>query len=155
MKTKMNSIRNLFPNLIHFGIAIAIIISLFGSITTAQEETQSQDTTQAPVLLEEIIVTGERVERSVKETSSSIRVFGNQELQDIAGPAAVHTILELTPNLLLNGVSNNGPTIRGVNTTGVLSGVESFFGGAQARITIQVDGRLLSYNEFIFGSESL
>ena len=66
-----NRIRNSFSNLIHFGIAILIIISLFGSITVAQEETQSQDATEAPVLLEEIIVTGERIERSVKET----RVF--------------------------------------------------------------------------------
>jgi len=99
----------------------------------------------------EIIVTGERIARSVQDTAASVDVTTGADLRDRAGSATVNDVLASVPNVQLAGTQNNGPTIRGQNTTGVLSGVNAFFGGSRPRTTILVDGRPLSFNEFIFG----
>ena len=104
--------------------------------------------------LPQLFVTGERVTRSVKETPSSVYVVTDDDLRNLAGPDRVDTILSLTPNVQLNNANNNGPAIRGQNSTGILSGAGSFLGGARPRTTIMVDGRPLSYNEFLFGLTS-
>jgi iron complex outermembrane receptor protein len=100
---------------------------------------------------QEIIVTGERIARTVQETASSVNVVTGDELRDRAGADTINEVLSLAPNVQTAGAQNNGPTIRGQNTTGVLSGVNAFFGGSRPRTTILVDGRPLSFNEFIFG----
>lgn len=99
----------------------------------------------------EIIVTGERVARSVQDTAASVDVTTGEDLRDRAGSDTINDVLASVPNVQLAGTQNNGPTIRGQNTTGVLSGVNAFFGGSRPRTTILVDGRPLSFNEFIFG----
>lgn len=98
-----------------------------------------------------ILVTGERIARTVEETAASVAVVTGAQLRDRAGADTINEALALTPNIHTAGAQNNGPTIRGQNTTGVLSGVNAFFGGSRPRTTILVDGRPLSFNEFIFG----
>jgi outer membrane receptor protein involved in Fe transport len=98
-----------------------------------------------------IVVTGERIARTVQETASSVVVTTGDELRDRAGADTVNDVLGFAPNVLTSGSQNNGPTIRGQNTTGILSGVNAFLGGSRPRTTILVDGRPLSFNEFIFG----
>lgn len=100
---------------------------------------------------ETIIVTGERIARSVQDTAASVDVTTGEDLRDRAGSDTINDVLASVPNVQLAGTQNNGPTIRGQNTTGVLSGVNAFFGGSRPRTTILVDGRPLSFNEFIFG----
>jgi outer membrane receptor protein involved in Fe transport len=98
-----------------------------------------------------IIVTGERIARSVQETASSVAVVTGEDLRDRAGADSINEVLAFTPNVQTGGAQNNGPTIRGQNSTGILSGVNAFLGGSRPRTTILVDGRPLSFNEFIFG----
>lgn len=98
-----------------------------------------------------IIVTGERLPRTLKETASSVFVVRGEDVDTRAGGDDVADFLELIPNVQVVGNQNNGPTIRGQNSTGVLSGINAFFGGSRQRSTILVDGRPLSFNEFIFG----
>lgn len=98
----------------------------------------------------DIVVTGERVARGLRDTAASVDVTTGDELQNLAGIDSVSEILSLSPNVLTTGAQNNGPTIRGQNTTGILSAVDAFFGGSRPRTTILVDGRPLSYNEFIY-----
>lgn len=104
--------------------------------------------------LDEIIVTGERQVTTLKNTGSSVVVTTGDMLDSIAGPDTLERIYQQTANVTSSGADGQGPTIRGSNTSGILTSVESFFGGALPRTTIQVDGRQLSFNEFVYASAS-
>src|SRR4051812_5499065 len=87
----------------------------------------------------DIVVTGERVPRSIKETASSVHVVSARELE--AMPAdLIDRVLAGIPNVQL-GNGSEGPTIRGQDSTGVLQGLPAFLGGARPRATLEVDGR--------------
>lgn len=119
-----------------------IFTSLGASAQTDEEPESVQDV---------IIVTGERFARPLSETASSVFVIDQSQIDRRAGGDNVDDFLELVPNFQVSGNQNNGPTIRGQNSTGVLSGINAFFGGSRQRATILLDGRPLSFNEFIFG----
>ncbi len=127
-----------------FTSTCALALAVYSTAAHADDVNDSE----AP---QEIVVTGERVARSVQQTASSVDVVTGEELRDIAGAETVNDLLALAPNIQTAGTQNNGPTIRGQNTTGILSGVNAFLGGSRPRTTILVDGRPLSFNEFIFG----
>ncbi|QTD56881.1 TonB-dependent receptor [Parasphingorhabdus cellanae] len=101
-----------------------------------------------------IVVTGERTERTLQETASSVSVTTQADLDAFAGPDTLERIFNQTANVTTSGNGNQGPTIRGANTSGILTSLESFFGGSQPRTTIQVDGRQLTFNEFVYSGES-
>jgi outer membrane receptor protein involved in Fe transport len=63
-------------------------------------------------------------------------------------------LLALVPNVQ-PGSGNDGPTIRGQDSTGILRELQAFLGGTRPRVTLQVDGRAAGYNEFIFGAAPL
>lgn len=102
----------------------------------------------APV--DEIVVTGERIARSTRETGSSVYVATAADLAAQGGANRLEDVLALVPNLQL-GAGESAPTIRGNNGTGVLSSADAFLGGSRPRATLSVDGRALSFNEFIYG----
>ncbi len=102
----------------------------------------------------EIVVTGERLPRSLRDTPSSVAVFTNSSIEKLGGVERLDDLFDLIPNVQL-GNGSEGPSIRAQDTTGVLYALPSFLGGARPRMTLQVDGRAVSYNEFIFGSAPL
>src|SRR6478609_4478538 len=67
-----------------------------------------------------IVVTGERVKRSLKDTPSSVAVFDNRKLEQMAAPDRIQDVLALVPNVLLTE-KRDPPTIRGQGSAGVLS----------------------------------
>jgi outer membrane receptor protein involved in Fe transport len=100
---------------------------------------------------EEIVVTGERVRRSLKDTASSVAVVTSRELE--AMPAnRVEQVLALIPNVQL-GSRAQAPAIRGQDTTGALQNLPAFLGGYRPRMTLIVDGRRTGYHEFVFGAQ--
>ena len=99
---------------------------------------------------ETIIVTGERVKRSLKETSSSVSVLDGRDVE-AASANRVEEMLKLVPNVQL-GTGSEGPAIRGQDTTGALQALPAFLGGNRPRTTVVVDGRRTTYNEFVFGT---
>ncbi|MCQ8186265.1 TonB-dependent receptor [Parvularcula maris] len=104
--------------------------------------------------LDEIVVTGERTDRSLKETASSVAVTTAARQDALAGLDTLEQIIRQTVGVNPANEGNQGPTIRGANTSGVLTSLESFFGGSQPRTTITVDGRQLTFNEFVFSPAS-
>lgn len=98
----------------------------------------------------DIIVTGERVPRSVARTSSSVAVATSEQIREQGGSDRIQDVLALVPNVQL-GATGQGPTIRGQDSTGVLLGANAFLGGSRPRATVLVDGRPLSFNEFVYG----
>lgn len=122
-----------------------VSVALLAAIAAFQEPAPSTD---APA--DEIIVTGERIKRSVRDTPSSVVVISQEEIE-ASGANRVEQILALIPNVQLTNGSS-GPIIRGQDTTGALGALPAFLGGNRPRSTIVVDGRPATYNEFIFGT---
>lgn len=104
-------------------------------------------------LNEGIVVTGERVKRSLRETASSVAVIGRRDIET-AGADRAKQLLALVPNVQL-GNGSQGPAIRGLDTTGPLQSLPAFLGGNRPRTTIVVDGRPATYSEFVFGLAQL
>jgi iron complex outermembrane receptor protein len=98
----------------------------------------------------EIVVTGERVPRSLRETASSVAVITAEDIEGSSGADRLDDILEQVPNIQF-GSGNLGPAIRGQDTTGALQDLPAFLGGNRARVTVQVDGRAVGYSEFVSG----
>ncbi len=130
-----------------------ITIFMLSASTTfpAAAFAQSADDT---LKLDEIIVTGERQITTLKNNGSSDVETTGAAHESFAGADTLERIYQQTANVSSSGADGQGPTIRGSNTSGILTSVESFFGGALPRTTIQVDGRQLSFNEFVYASAS-
>src|SRR3954451_24665955 len=80
-------------------------------LTAAQPQAADQDRDQ-------IIITGERVQRPLKETPSSVYVVTGKDI-DAQSADRVDQVLALIPNVQL-GNGSEGPAIRGLDTTGAL-----------------------------------
>lgn len=131
---------------------IGILAVILGATATAPDLVlaEDKDVTEMDV----IVVTGERVERSLFETASSVVVFDEARLSEQAGADRIEQVLDFVPNMQ-RGSSDIGPAIRGQDTTGVLIGANAFLGGTRPRATLQIDGRALNFNEFIYGLSSI
>ena len=114
---------------------------------------QEQDLFDQQVGENAIIVTGERVEATVRETSSSVAVVSSEELRRKMADR-LDDVLATIPNVQM-GSGESGPTIRGQDSTGVLRGLYAFAGGARPRVTVQVDGRPISFYEFVSGVQGM
>lgn len=120
--------------------SLTVFAAIAGQEAVARQEEQNR----------EIVVTGERVARSLRETPSSVSVISERELE-ANGANRVDQALLLIPNVQL-GNGSQGPAIRGQDTTGPLSALPAFLGGNRPKMALVVDGRPVSYNEFVFGT---
>ncbi|WP_439257946.1 TonB-dependent receptor [Lonepinella sp. BR2271] len=105
--------------------------------------------------LEQIVVSGEKFERSTHETSSSLAVHTDKDFKEKANQISIASLLQKTANILDTGVGNELPTIRGINSAGEATGGVAFFGGSRPRLNVSIDGRSTNYNELAFGTKSL
>ena len=99
-------------------------------------------------------MTGERQAQTWHDTASSVAVITGEMNESLAGADRVEQLLFLVPNVQ-HGSGGTGPTIRGQDSTGVLRDLPAFLGGTRPRVTLQVDGRAVSFNEFVFGLASV
>jgi outer membrane receptor protein involved in Fe transport len=125
-------------------------IPLWWALAAASPTAVAGPASPPPDNPETIVVTGERVKRTLKDTSSSVMVMTERDIE-ASGANRVEQILALTPNVQL-GNGSQGPAIRGLDTTGALSALPAFLGGNRPRTTVVVDGRPVTYNEFVFGT---
>ncbi|WP_216635541.1 TonB-dependent receptor [Croceicoccus bisphenolivorans] len=100
-----------------------------------------------------IVVTGERVARDQMETSSSVSVI-TADTVEAASADRLDQVIAMVPNVQL-GSGEEGPAIRGQDSTGQLRNLFAFLGGARPRVTLQIDGRPASFYEFISGTQSV
>lgn len=105
-----------------------------------------------PLVVETIFVTGEGRLRTLQDTASSVVVLTEEDLRREAGPQTVRSILDNIPGVQLNIVGNGGPSIRGSDATGVLSGSGFFIGGSRERATLEIDGREATLPEVTYSS---
>lgn len=102
----------------------------------------------------EVIVLGERTPRALRGTASSVVVVTAADLESWSAAESVDALLAAVPNLQV-GSGGEGIAIRGQDSTGVLRDLSAFLGGTRPRATLQLDGRPLSYFEYVFGTTSV
>lgn len=105
--------------------------------------------------LSTVIVTGEKIDRSLLDTATSVSVLSARDLERRPGLSTTKDVLEYTPNITLAGTGNQAPTVRGADGTGAAKGADAFFAGSRPRLNMQIDGRPASYNEITFGDSAL
>jgi iron complex outermembrane receptor protein len=110
---------------------------------------------QGPITLGPVVVTGEKVDRSLRDTATSVTVLDSQEIEERPGIESANEALERLPNVTTTGTGNLAPAVRGVDGTGPAQGADAFFAGTRPRLNVQIDGRPASYNEVVFGDVSL
>ncbi|MEM9631525.1 MAG: TonB-dependent receptor [Pseudomonadota bacterium] len=139
---------------------------LFASLLTAgvsgssHAQDNSKDTTENALddvlLLETIVVEGERTNRLFKDTWTSAVVVTDNELSEAPGVETLDDVLGNISNVVSQGTSSNSaPAVRGIDGTGPASGTDAFIGGTRPRLNYTIDGRTLSFNEAVFIDQSI
>jgi len=95
---------------------VALLIAV-ASLASAQSAPEKQQAATSSEDAAEIVVTGERVPRSLRRTPSSVVVFTSDMIETQPGADRLDQFLEQVPNVQF-GPSGQGPTIRGQDTTG-------------------------------------
>ncbi|WP_095590668.1 TonB-dependent receptor [Actibacterium ureilyticum] len=124
-----------------------LAITIAAAPALAQEGSPTYD-------LGALYITGEKVERDLKDTASSVTLYTGERIErEDAGKPNVQAVIAGTPNVVYSeNVST--PIIRGNNSEGPHTGANAFFGGTVPRATINLDGQYLDYNAFYFGATS-
>ena len=124
-----------------------LISSLFGIMTiptlSAAESTVLE--------LDEVMVTGELIDRPLSKTGVSVEVLDEETLKKRPGLTTVRDALERTTNVTMVTGTGKAPTIRGVDGTGPAENAIAFFAGSRPRLNWQIDGRPASFNEIAYG----
>ncbi len=123
--------------------------------TVTLEKVQAAQAESGVVTLAPVMVTGERVTRSLQDTATSVVVFDSEAIEERPGIESTNDLLERIPNVTTTGTTNLAPAVRGVDGTGPAQGADAFFAGVRPRLNIQIDGRPASFNEVIFGDVAL
>ncbi len=126
-------------------VGLSFLAALAGA--QAQPERVAKDDA-----VDEIVVTGERIPRSLKETASSVVVITGQEIEAQAADR-VDQLLATIPNVQL-GSGVEAPAIRGQDSTGVVRELFAFLGGTRPRATMTIDGRAVTFTEYVNGAAS-
>ncbi len=108
---------------------------LIAIATAGTSQVQAEANNQ--ITLDNITVVGEKTERTLKDTTSSVSVIGEEELSSMEHISVSSAIAEV-PNVVV--LSGSKPNIRGVSGNGSATGFNSFTGGAKARVSRLVDG---------------
>ncbi|HEY8553865.1 MAG TPA: TonB-dependent receptor [Burkholderiales bacterium] len=115
----------------------------------------AQETNTDVTQLETVTVVGEKTERTLQETGTSASVLTDRRLDELPGLNTLDEVLGRLPNVVGSGTGNFAPTVRGNDATGPANGVFAFLAGTRPRMTVQQDGRPLSFNELIYGRSGL
>ncbi|MFT2096952.1 TonB-dependent receptor [Marinomonas sp. 2405UD66-6] len=109
-------------------LAVISINAAFISVNALAEDTTSLST---------LIVTGEKVDKDIKDTTTAVTVIGEESYA--SGEAKeVNDIVVQAPNVTAAGFGTIN--IRGVNGAGAAVGSNAFMTGGSPRITTSVDG---------------
>ncbi|MEM6311836.1 MAG: TonB-dependent receptor [Pseudomonadota bacterium] len=116
----------------------------------------SQNANDAEFLdLGTIVLTGERVERDVFSTTSSVRAYDGEELEENVQNSDLERVIEGAANVTTLGVSNNTPVIRGQLSGGPVGGAGAALSGQLPRATLTIDGRPGTFEELAYSPTSI
>ncbi|KGY14044.1 ligand-gated channel protein [Vibrio tubiashii] len=131
-------------------LAYTLSAILMSPLALAQETETSN-----PTSLEVVTVIGEKIERSLYDTASSVQVYDQEKIDSTPGATEISDLLKLTPNIVDAGLGNSLPSVRGIDGSGPSIGGLASFAGTSTRLNLSIDGRSLTYSEMAFGPRSL
>ena len=120
-------------NVFRFSALALSIVSVLSSASALADDVAADAITS----IEKITVMGEKTERSLKDTTSSVSVIGAEQLANGQYLSVSNAIAQVSNVVVLSG---SVPDIRGVSGNGAATGFNSFTGGAKARVSTIVDG---------------
>ncbi len=121
-----NSIR---MNKLSYSIAVAMgALGMAASAPTLSAETAKTET---------IVVTGERMDKSLKDTTTAVTVIDEEQFENGA-KTSINDIATSAPNVVTAGFESI--SIRGIDGAGVATGGQAFYSGGRARVSTIVDG---------------
>ncbi|AUJ36748.1 TonB-dependent siderophore receptor [Vibrio vulnificus] len=136
---------------LHALSAVVMGLCASGQAYAQTENTNSNKKEEMPV----VVVIGEKTERTIYDTSSSVQVFDQETIDNTPGATEIDDLLQLIPNMVDSGQGNSMPTVRGIDGSGPSTGGLASFAGTSPRLNISIDGRSLTYSEIAFGPRSL
>ncbi|MDK8873355.1 TonB-dependent receptor [Paracoccus sp. SSJ] len=127
------------------------------ALATAPALAQDNQGMAETLRLDEIVLTGEKQARSIKDTASSVAVLTTRDLEESGGQDSIADAATGIANVtyVASGGQGGAPTIRGQDSEGPNSGAVAFFGGTAPRLAFNLDGHYLGYNEIVWGSQAL
>lgn len=131
-------------------LALSLVLGVLISDQVAAEEAPPPSATT----LDTVTVIADKQGRSQRDTGTSLTVVDGQTLQ-AHGLDDSRAALGNLANVTSAGVGNIAPAVRGVDGTGPATGSDAFFAGTRPRLSLSIDGRPASYNEIVFGGDSL
>jgi outer membrane receptor protein involved in Fe transport len=138
--------------------ALGSAMSVMITAAAAQDigaTTDAATATTTAIELAPLVVTGERRERSIYDTASSVSVVTEEDIEKKAEAANVQDVLKDLPNVLYPGATGRAPVIRGQDTQGPNTGAGAFFSGTVPRASISVDGHYQNYFNYVQGATSI
>ncbi|WP_236186102.1 TonB-dependent receptor [Pseudomonas protegens] len=138
------------------GIGVLTLSTLLASPPLMAEDSRQPDKPgKGSLALESLVVTGEKLDRELKDTASSVSIITDRDIdQNKTGDTSVSEVINASPNVIYTD-SVGAPIIRGQDTQGPNNGQNVFWGGTVPRATINLDGHYLNYNEMFFGATSV
>ncbi|MCO1336365.1 TonB-dependent receptor [Microbulbifer sp. OS29] len=115
----------------------AVSLSILASISATAFSAEEKKDKYAPQAMENVIVIGEKTERSLKETTSSVSVITEENLNNMQHLSITDAVSNISNVVVLSGAT---PDIRGVSGNGSATGFNSFSGGAKTRVSTLIDG---------------
>ncbi len=136
--------------------ALSCTVALVALVTTPALA-QDNGAGNAPIVLDTVVLTGEKQARSLKDTASSVAIITAQDFERGAAQESIADAATGIPNVTYTASGGQGgaPTIRGQDSEGPNSGAVAFFGGTAPRLAFNLDGHYLGYNEVVWGSQAL
>ncbi|MGR2998345.1 TonB-dependent siderophore vulnibactin receptor VvuA [Vibrio vulnificus] len=136
---------------LHALSAVVMGLCASGQAYAQTESTNSNKKEEMPV----VVVIGEKTERTIYDTGSSVQVFDQETIDNTPGATEIDDLLQLIPNMVDSGQGNSMPTVRGIDGSGPSVGGLASFAGTSPRLNMSIDGRSLTYSEIAFGPRSL
>ncbi|AIY66017.1 TonB-dependent receptor [Pseudoalteromonas piratica] len=111
-------------------LSLLVLTSLYSTASKAEDD-------QTLESIEKIIVIGEKADRTLKDTASSVSVIAEETLRSLQHITISQAVSEI-PNVVT--LTGSVPDIRGVSGNGSATGFNGVSGGARARVSTLIDG---------------
>lgn len=137
------------------GASALVLLIVSPSFSQAQVQSNANaDNTSMTNVLDTVIITGEKLQRDIRNTASSVSVISSKDLWQAAGTPSVHEVINGIPNVIYTD-NVSAPIIRGQDGQGPNNGQNVFWGGTVPRASVNIDGHYANYYETFFGATGI